>query len=60
LYNFLRIVQNWAVPFQQIAPYLIKKFGKDLSGKLVRSEDLVETYGKEALDIWKLLLEKGS
>jgi hypothetical protein len=31
-----------------------------MAEKLVRSEDSVERYGKEALEIWKLLLEKGS
>ena len=47
-----------SIPFEKLAPYLISKLGRDLAKRVVLREHLIGTYGKEALDIWMLLLEK--
>jgi hypothetical protein len=58
--KIIGLAKAWSIPFEKIAPYLIKMLDPDLAKRVVRPEDLVEHCGKEALDIWKLLMEKGS
>ena len=58
--QLIRTAKYRQIPFEKLAPYLLNELGKDLAEQSVKREDVVETYGKEALEIWKLLLEKGS
>jgi len=54
----LTIAKAWSIPFDKLAPYLINGLGKSFVKQNVKREDIVESYGKDALEIWKTLLEE--
>lgn len=44
--------------YEQMAPYLIEKLGKELAEKLVKKRTLVHFYGKEVLPAWESMLKE--
>ena len=56
--EIIRIARNWAMPFENIASYLIRALGKEEVRKLVQKEVLMAFYGKEIIPIWESLLKE--
>ena len=54
----ISLMEQNEIPFERLAPYIIKKLGKKLARKLVKKETMLEYYGKEGLKIWETLLKK--
>lgn len=51
----ISIANDWEIPFEELAPYLIQKLGKERAKRLVNTSDLLAFYGRDCLSTWNEL-----